>query len=346
MRARLGSKPASAPSPVAVQSPAQSQQARLPRWKSPSVDFQATGMAIADFKGDKNLQAALSETNKVSLYPYPFEDRKPLTTYSHAGGNVKIVNIEAADLNGDGKSELFVSLYNETFTRFETLILQFDGKDFQKIGEIPGVSRSYQDSDGKRILAVQQLTDDQTFPFNNVYPLVFKDGKYGAGTPAIRFKRVDFLFDFTTVNLDGSAVLYLTSTNHLRAQFENGHYWKTADPYGQTPLRVRWPPVTAGRLLEFHPPIPIAYDDKKKAAIYLSHNISMLGSLSEPFGLFQRGEIYRKSWNGLSLEDDWKADIGGYCTGLALVNPPGKTQELAAAVVGTSGKTSIWVYDP
>ena len=140
----------------------------------------------------------------------------------------------------------------------------------------------------------------------------------------------------------GRSVLYLTTTNHLRAQFDNGHYWKTADSYGQTPIRVRW----QGKLLEFHPHMPVRYDDKKKAAIFLAHNISMLGSLSEPFGLFQRGEIYRKSWNGVALEDEWKGEIGGYATGLVLVTPPGKTEELAVAVVGTAGKTSIWTYDP
>ena len=72
----------------------------------------------------------------------------------------------------------------------------------------------------------------------------------------------------------------------------------------------------------------------------------MLGSLSEPFGLFQRGEIVRKSWNGLGLEDDWKADIAGYCPSMIVVDAPGRGQELAVAVVGTSGKTSIWSYDP
>ncbi|MBI3553912.1 MAG: hypothetical protein HY077_15560 [Elusimicrobia bacterium] len=350
MRARLGSKPlppAPPPSQTAAGAAPGALSGRAPRWKSPSVDFQATGMAISDFRGDKALQVALSESNKVSLYPYPFEDaKKPLTVFNHPGVNVKIINLEAADLNGDGKAELFAALYNETFTRFETMILQFDGKELQKIGEVPGVIRSYQEIDGKRVLAVQQLNDDQTFPFNGIYPLVFKDGKYEAGKPSIRFKRVDFLFDFTTADLDGRAVLYLTSTNHLRAQFDNGHYVKTNDPVGQTPLRVRWPPISAGRLLEFHPPMPVGYDAKKKAAIYVAHNISMLGSLSEPFGLFSRGEILRKSWNGLALEDDWKADIGGYCAGLSLANPPGKAAELAAAVVGTSGKSSIWVYDP
>jgi len=347
MRARLGSLPSAPAAPISTISQAQTPAGRQPRWKSPALDFSITGMAIADFKGDGNLQIALSENRKVSLYPYPFQkDDKPLAVFTPPGINVKIVNVEAENLDNDSDAEVFISLYNQTFERFETYVLHFDGKDLKKVAEVPGVTRTYQDGTGKRVLAVQQLSEDSTFPFANIYPLVFQEGKYTAGRPAIipYKKRVDWVFDFTTADLDGQnpAVLYLTSTNHLRVQFQKGSPWRSPEPYGQTPIRVSW----QGRLLDFHPPILIGYDAQKKAAVYLAHNISKLGSLSEPFGFFERGEIYRKSWNGVALEDDWKADIGGYCSGVALITPRGKSEELAVAVVSSSGRSSIWTYDP
>ena len=41
--------------------------------------------------------------------------------------------------------------------------------------------RTYQDEEGKPQLAVQQLVDDNSFPFSGIYPLAYKDGKYGPG---------------------------------------------------------------------------------------------------------------------------------------------------------------------
>lgn len=344
MRARLGEKPAPPAPPVqTVSSKPGDVPLRAPHWKSPVFDFQATGMTVADFKGDGTLQVALADTKKVRLYPYPPADDKPLAEFAHPGIAPRIVSLESADLNGNGKAELFVSLYNETFTRFETLVLELDGGRWKQLADLPWLVRAHQDGSGRRTLACQQLVEDATFPFSGIYPVVFKDGKYSQGKDPIKHKRVDWIYGFTKADLDGHApaLLYLTTTDKLRVQFEK-NYWKTTDSFGQTPTRVRW----QGKLLEFHPPMPVGYDDQKRAAVYLAKNISMLGSLSEPFGLFNSAEIHRKSWNGVSLVSDWKSELGGYSTALALATPPGKAEELAVVVVGTSGKSMIWTYEP
>lgn len=345
MRARLGAK--TAPPPLRAEAPG-GVALRAPRWKSPVFDYQITGMAVADFQGDGKPWVALSDAKTAALYPYPPQDDKPLARFSHPGIAPRIVSLEAGDVNQNGRAELFVSLHNGTFDRFETVVLELgqDAKgspELKQIADIPWVVRGHQDAAGRRVLAVQQLVEDTTFPFSNIYPLVFKDGKYGPGKGAIRHKRVDWIYDFTTADLDGHApaVMFLTTTEHLRVQFDKG-YWKTPDAYGQTPIRIRW----HGRLLHFHPPILAAYDAQKKAGIFLVKNISMLGTLSEPFGLFNSAEIHRKSWNGVSLQSDWRAELGGYSPALALVGDPQEPKDLAVAVVGSSGKSSLWIYDP
>ncbi len=337
LRARL--EPKAAAPPPAPAAPGGT-PTRSPRWRSPALDLAVTGMAVADFKGDGSLQAALSDGKRVLLYPYPPSEDKPLARYSHPGTAPRLLSLEAADLNGNGRSEIFATLYNGTFERFETLVLELEAGSLRQVAEIPGVVRGHQDPEGKRALAVQQLVADSTFPFGAISPLAFKDGKYGPGRGSIRHKRVEWIYDFTTASLDGTkAVLFLTANERLRVQFEKRH-WRTREAYGQTPARVRW----HGRLLHFHPPMPVAYPGGA-ASIYLVKNVSALGSLSEPFGLFGSAELHRKDWGGLSLESSWKSELSGYCPALALVGPenPG---ELAVAVVGTSGKSSLWIYDP
>ena len=64
------------------------------------------------------------------------------------------------------------------------------------------------------------------------------------------------------------------------------------------------------------------------------------------FGLFNGGLIERQEWNGVALETLWRADLGGYCTAAQLVPGPKNAADLAVAVTGTAGKSSIWVFDP
>ena len=358
MRARLKPLAAPPPQPAAV-SPAASQIAdiarslgqtpkREPRWRGPAFDYQATALAIGEIQGGGKLSAAVSDGRKVYLYPYPPVDANPAAVFEAPGTAPRIYSLDAADLDGDGRAEVFVSYFNDTFHRFETKVIVLDEKGaFRQAAELPSLVRSYQDPKGARRLAVQQVTEDASFPFGAIYPLAYKDGKYGPGKPAMDFikarNRVDWIYDFTFLTLDNKpAVVDVTNTELVRVRFAKGS-WKTAESYCQTPNRVRW---TGDRMLHFRPGMAVRYDDKGFSGLYAIKNIGALGTLATPFGIFSRAELHRLDWTGLSLAPTWKAELGGFSTGMALVSPAGGAQELAVIVVGTAGRSSIWTYEP
>ncbi|MBI5241764.1 MAG: hypothetical protein HY926_14925 [Elusimicrobia bacterium] len=355
MRARL--KPFASPAPQAQIPLSQAAEVakslgitpkREPRWRGPALDYQATALAVGGIQGNGKLQAAVSDGRKVYLYPYPPVDAKPLAVFEAPGTAPRIYSLETADLDGNGRAELFVSYFNDTFNRFETKVISLDEKgEFRQAAEMPTLVRGYQDQKGGRQLALQQITEDASFPFGAIYPLVYKDGKYGPGKPAVDFlkskNRVDWIYDFTFATVDGKpAVVDVTNTELVRVRFAKGS-WKTAESYSQTPNRVRW---SGDRMLHFRPAMPVRYDDKGFAGLYAIKNIGALGTLATPFGIFSRAELRRLDWTGLSLAPSWTAELGGYTTGLALVSPPGGSQELAVIVVGTAGRSSIWAYEP
>ena len=151
------------------------------------------------------------------------------------------------------------------------------------------------------------------------------------------------LYDFTFLTLDNKpAVVDVTNTELVRVRFAKGS-WKTSESYCQTPNRVRW---TGDRMLHFRPGMAVRYDDKGFSGLYAIKNIGALGTLATPFGIFSRAELHRLDWTGLSLAPTWKAELGGFSTGMALVSPAGGAQELAVIVVGTAGRSSIWAYEP
>ncbi len=316
---------------------------RAPRTRGASLPFVIVGMAVADFDGAGKPQIVLSDEKTFRLYAYPAAESKVLSEGEIAGTGARILSLEAADLDGDKKAELFVSVYNEQFHRLETSVFKLDGVKWSKAADLPFLVRSHQNAKGERVIAAQQIQDDKTFPFGAVYPLVYQDGKYAQGRPKLNPKRADWLYGFSYAQLDAAgepAALYLTSVNSLRAQFDKGH-WRSNEGYGQSPIRVRW----YDKLFEFHPAMFSTYDAKGFDKLYIVRNLAMLGGLATPFGLFNGGELHAKTWTGVAFETAWKAELGGSSPGFALVDTDGR-KELAVAVAGSTGKSAVWTFDP
>ena len=341
-RVRFPSAPVAAPTPKAALRPGEP-ESRAPKTQGATVPYEVNAMAVGDFDKIGKPQLALASENTVRLYAYPMTDAKPLAELQLPGVGLRILGLESGDLDGDGGDELFVSVYDEAFKRFETRVLSMQNGKWLKVADLPFLTRAYQDATGKRVLATQQVLDDTYFPFGALYPLVYQDGKYEQGRPALKLGRVDWLFDFTTAQIGAGepALLYLTTTHHLRVQFGK-EWWPTPDDdYGQTPLRVRW----HDRLLEFNPPMIATYGTSGFDSPYAVRNMAALGGLASPFGGFNHAELVGKRWNGLGLETTWKADLSGCAQGLAVVETAGH-KEIAVAVRGSAGQSSVWTFDP
>jgi hypothetical protein len=316
---------------------------RAPRTRGASLPFVVTGMAVADFDGAGKPQIVLSDEKIFRLYAYPAAEHKVLAQGELTGTGQRILSLESADLDKDGKAELFVSAYNEGFRRLETYVYKLEAGKWIKTADLPFLVRSHQNAKGGRILASQQIQDDKTFPFGAVYPVVYTEGKYVQGRPALNPKRAEWLYGFTYAQLDEAgepASLYLTSVNSLRVQFPNGQ-WRSSESFGQSPIRVRW----YDHMLEFHPPMIATYEAKGFDKLYIVRNLAMLGGLANPFGLFTGGELHAKTWTGVAFETAWKAELGGSSPAVALIDVDGR-KELVVAVAGSTGKSAVWTFDP
>lgn len=336
----------SAPAVAPAASPVRPGEAalRAPKTRGASLPFVVTGIVVADFDGAGKPQIVLSEERVVRLYAYPAADNNVISQIEIPGTGARILSLEAADLDGDKKAELFVSVYNEPFRRFESTVFKLDDGKWAKVQDLPFIIRAHQNAKGERIVASQQIQDDKTYPFGAIYPIVYKDGKYAQGRPMLNPKRADWLYGFSYAQLDAAgepAALYLTSVNSLRAQFANGS-WRSAESYGQSPNRVRW----HDKLFEVNPPMLSTYDAKGFDKLYIVRNLAMLGGLGNPFGLFNGGELHAKSWTGVAFETAWKAELGGSSPGFAIAEPEAGRKELVVAVAGSTGKSAVWTFDP
>ncbi|MFI5346648.1 MAG: hypothetical protein ACHQ51_09770 [Elusimicrobiota bacterium] len=343
-RARF-TAPAPAPAAVKPAAPARpgETEIRAPKSQGATLNYAVNAMAVGDFDGGKP-QIALASENTVRLYAYPAADAQPLAEMVITGTGLRILGLEASKIAGGPRDDLFVSVFDDTFKRFETRVLRMENGRWLKVAELPFLTRGWQDGTGQRQMATQQVVDDKSFPFGAIYPLAYQDGKYVQGRPALGLRRVDWLYGFTTAKLGAGdpAAIYLTTVHALRVQMGK-EWWRTPDEdYSQTPLRVRW----QDRLLEFNPPIAVTYGSAGFEALYAVRNFAALGGLASPFGLFNSASLERKRWNGLGLETAWKAELSGCAQGLAVVDVGAGLKEIVVAVRGSAGQSSVWTFDP
>lgn len=305
------------------------------------VALEAVDMAVGDVDADGKPDILLADQNRIQAFP---DDEqavlKPSCVYENKDTGFKILSIDAVDPEKTGRAKVFATFHNEFFNRIETLVLECKQGRFEKTAVLPWATRAYQAADGSWRLGGQTLATDRTFPFGNMIDLQAKDGKYTLDGPHINFKRLEWIYGFLVAETPGEEKpfpLFLTHGDRIRAEFKRGN-WSTSETYGQTSARVRW----YDTLLNFRPRLAGVRNGDGLTAVFALKNIPKLGGLTEAFGIFGDSELHRMHWTGMNLEEEWKAQLGGYAADLALV--PGdasRPAQVYAAVVSAGGKTAV-----
>lgn len=323
---------------------------RTPVFRGPAADIEAVDMAVGDVDGDGKTEILLADQNRVEAFPYDMPAQgaaewKAVCGFEDKSTGAKLLSIDAADLDKNGKAEVFATVFNSFFNRVETYVLECREHAFAKIATLPWATRSYQDESGETRLAVQELMGDMTFPFGNIFPLEYKDGKYAHAGPPIHFKRLEWVYGFGIArgsDATDAFALFYTNTSRIRAQFKKGA-WLSPEDYGQTSARIRW----YEKPLMFYPRLILTEPSGGLTGAYTVKNIAALGGLAGAWGMYNNSEVHRLRWTGASLEPEWRGDLGGYAADIALVSADAThPTELLVAVVGGGGRTSILKFRP
>lgn len=311
-------------------------------YRSPVLDLEAVDVAAGDVDGDGAQDLVLADRKSVRAYA-PRKDASewtPLCSFEDDGTGVNFLSLEAEDLDGDGRAEIFAVSHNTFLQRVETTVLDCRGEpSAARRATFPGAVRSFP-KPGGRALGVQQLASDRTFPFAAIYRLEFRDGKHGPSEERVEAKRLEWIYGFGLARArKGDVLLHYDSGDRLRLRYRKGS-WSSPKKYGQTSERIRW----HGRVLSFYPRFFVKEDAEGLSGLYTLHNVPRFFALGAPFGAFGSAELHFLRFNGLALEPTWKAELGGYACGLAELDDRGRPA-LAAALVGADGKTSVWFFD-
>lgn len=124
-------------------------------WKSEIIKDDLVGLCTGDMDGDQHTDLIIARPHVLSVKTF---DKGKLLDKAEfdTGKNRSIVGVDCADLNRNGRAEVFVSLIRNDLVSIDSMILEWDGTRLQPIvNDLPWIfrARSTQITDAPILLA-------------------------------------------------------------------------------------------------------------------------------------------------------------------------------------------------
>jgi hypothetical protein len=329
---------------------------------APELPFLARAVVYGDFEGNGKPVYAFSDGTRLHLYrdePAGWHEiwtettgkRDAVTlewfgqtTQADPASTMEQINVDSADINGNGRPEIFVTAMfgGKVFS----YVIEFKEGGYRRIADVPGFLRVL-NYPGKAAMLVGQAYDPVTFFSGQpkVYSAV--EGKYVAGADFTLPKELG-LYGWTYANLGDRQPLLvaLDDDDHLMVYSGLTMVWKSAEEYAGAGLFV-YKPVTgidavlsrqataldkAQRVRIRGRVVAGDLNNDGRDEIVIQKNIG-----SRLLGAFTGAELNGLAWTGARLEQVWTVrDLSGPVYDIAII-PQGAAAPQVAALVKAKG---------
>ncbi len=300
--------------------------------KNPDLPVEARYFAIADLDGDNVAEYVFSNEKKISIYRSEPSGWKEVWSETVPGKEKEMqqFHIDVADINGNGRPEIFVTrMLNGTVTSY---VIEFQDGSFRRTAEIPGFLRviAYP---GRGSVLIGQDYSPESFFAGTPREYAWSGSAYTPGAAMVLPKGTD-LYNFIYADFAESRPLLVSFDNDHRLVVYSGDtpLWRSEEKYltvetvltkpltgleatmGREPTALDKANVTASsfvdksRLVQISGRI-VAVDltGSGKEDIVVAKNTP-----SNFLGDYKGGELEILTWNGVRLEPRWNVkDLPG-----------------------------------
>ncbi len=318
-------------------------------WKSREFKTRIRGMAVGDVDGDGRNEIVFISGKKVFIYRYSDGRFAKIGEIQGKRYNTHI-GVDVADINKNGKSEIFVTNLIQNGARLRSFVLEWRESNFEKISsDANWYYRVLNVPERGHVLLGQKRGVRDIF-MRGIYELKWSNARYEPLQRQNLPKRMN-IYGFTygdVLNNGQQVIVAFTHNDHIRILEKNGNEkWKSSEPYGGGATYLEFPSEpgsSIGNVKEMDriylpQRIHIADLDRDgKNEVIVVKNQDVARRLLSRLRIFESGHIECLTWNTLGLNLKWKTqEISRYISDYAIadLNNDGQDELVFSVVAKT-----------
>lgn len=330
-----------APQTAKPRTDAQAAPAASMNWRSQPLDLTVNSLAAADMDGKGGTDLAAAGDQHIRLMTLAGHALSPLAQWEIPAYE-RILSLDAADLNGNGPAELYVTCLDQ-HQRLKSFVLEWrEGRLAILLENLPWFFRIIA-SPGRppRLLGQKQrlVGDVSAFEMNDpspflagIYPLTWRQGRLmpGDSLPVPEAVNVFGLSEGSLFD-SGSTSLAAYDERDRIALFsgDGSSRWHSSEPFGGSETYLKIPSGLsrdqAGRFYLPHRLLLTDLNQDGRHELAAASNSETGKRRLERYRRYTRGKVVILSWNGATMKPVWETDpLEGYISDMAVVPPSGR----------------------
>ena len=283
-------------------------------WRSPRINGTITSLAVADIDLDGKNEILACLPNSVRVYRLEGPSFVLLSEFKN-GPKGKYLFVDAADIDGDGRPEVFISNVNDQ--SIESFVLVWgEGGLRIKVKGLDYYLRVQKNPLGEGHLLFGQQNSMTKPYFGPVYRMKYEGGTYVPDKPQ-ELPEFGNIYNFALADLNGSGyamTLMIGPGDTLRVYRGKEELYKSGEVYGLSGKFLKAPAgstvdSTGDEDVWFFLPTRLVLNDLDgdgRTEIVVVQNKDSLGTLFEKMRFLYRGTIFSLFWNGMSMVENWR----------------------------------------
>lgn len=320
-------------------------------WRSLKFKAEIKSLAIGDVLGDKQNTLVIINDNSVSLYRYVAGKLELIDEVIGEKDNTAI-RVDVADINQNGRAEIFVTNLYSDKTQLKSYILEWDGTKLEKIVQNANWYFRVMTVPGKKAVLLGQQRGTTELFSKGIHLMEWLNGTYSESSLA-DVPRGLSLYAFSSGNATNEGkemTVALTSDLRLRVFDKTGDMeWTSKDKFtgggGYMPYPVDVNDSKSSRELRnkrYYLPQRMFISDIDKDGtneVILISNKDYAKNLLPNLRFFKSGHVECLQWEGLAFGSKWRTtDVSGQISDMVVgdLNNDG-VDEIVYSVVDVPG---------
>jgi hypothetical protein len=324
--------------------------------RGPLIHDQIQGVAVADLTGDGRLESVFLGRSSIWIYGW-VQDR--FAKMAHMEGVGNYVGVDTADLDGDGRHEIFVTNVDNNDGRLNSFVLALNGQKLERRADnLRYYFRAVNLPQRGRVLLGQRQAFDGFFS-PGLFEMTYEDGQYGLG-PSWKVPRSINVFGVgigTFAAGEADNLVAFSESRYLQLLNRQGKtLWSSPEHFGGCAALIQKGDINdmSKEGMRYLPARIEVLDVDKDGVdeVVVMRNQEISGSVLERTRLFKNGRMEVLKADALGLTPHWfTRNLAKFISDFALADLDGDGRpEIVAAVVqktdtalGT-GQSQIYVF--